>query len=149
MSNPSSRHKTRVPWHLWVIGVISLLWNAMGAMDFVMTQTKNETYMSSFTAEQLEFFYGFPVWVIGSWAVAVWGGVLGSLFLLLRRKFALHLFLASLLCMFATAIHNYGFSNGLEVAGDVFSLIFTAAIIMIGILFYLYARVMCQRTVLR
>ena len=48
------------PRHVWVVGGIALLWNAFGAMDYVMTQTKNEAYMSSFTPEQLEFFSGFP-----------------------------------------------------------------------------------------
>jgi len=31
----------KAPWHLWTIAIIGLLWNLMGAMDFVMTQTRN------------------------------------------------------------------------------------------------------------
>ncbi len=41
----------RTAWYLWVIGGVSSLWNAMGAMDYVMTQTRNEAYMSAFTPE--------------------------------------------------------------------------------------------------
>ncbi len=44
------------PWHLWVIGIVALVWSALGAMDYVMTQTRNEAYMSGFTPEQLSFF---------------------------------------------------------------------------------------------
>jgi hypothetical protein len=44
------------PRHLWVVGVLSLLWNLFGAMDYVMTQTQNEAYMGQFTPKQLEFF---------------------------------------------------------------------------------------------
>ncbi len=44
-----------------------------------MTQTENEAYMSNFAPEQLEFFYGFPAWLVAFWAVAVWGGVAGAL----------------------------------------------------------------------
>jgi hypothetical protein len=47
----------KAPWHLWVVGVVSLLWNSVGALDFVMTQTKNATYMRGFTSAQLEFYY--------------------------------------------------------------------------------------------
>ena len=36
----------------------------MGAFDYVMTETRNEAYMAEFTPEQLEFFYGFPAWMI-------------------------------------------------------------------------------------
>ncbi len=42
------------PRHLWVVGVIALLWNAVGAMDYVMTQTQNEAYMSSFTPDRID-----------------------------------------------------------------------------------------------
>ena len=57
-------HRTQIPWHLWVVGVVALLLSAMGALDYVMTQTKNDSYMSNFTPERLEFFYGFPAWVV-------------------------------------------------------------------------------------
>ena len=41
------------PKSLWVVAPLALLWNLMGAMDYVMTQTRDEAYMSGFTAEQL------------------------------------------------------------------------------------------------
>lgn len=108
----------KAPWHFWVVGIVGLLWNAMGAMDYVMTKTRNEEYMSAFTAEQLEFFYGLPVWVVVAWAIAVWGGVLGAIVLLLKKGLAVQVFLVSFLAMVVTAIHNYGMSNGMEVIGD-------------------------------
>ena len=30
---------TRTPWHVWLVGVLSLLWNAYGGYDFIMTNT--------------------------------------------------------------------------------------------------------------
>ncbi|MBT8067934.1 MAG: hypothetical protein KJO09_11890 [Gammaproteobacteria bacterium] len=140
--------KQATPWHLWVVGVASLLWGAMGAMDYVMTQTRNEEYMTGFTPEQLEFFYGIPAWAVASWAVAVWGGVLGSILLLLRRRHALGLFIASLIGMFITSIQNFVFSNGFEVMGDPFSLTFTGLIIVVSIALVIYSRTMYQRGVL-
>jgi ribose/xylose/arabinose/galactoside ABC-type transport system permease subunit len=136
----ASVHAT--PRHLWVVGVIALLWNAVGALDFVMTQTKNEAYMSSFTPEQLEFFYGFPAWVVAAWAVAVWGGVIGSVLLLLRKRFAVQLFLVSLAVMVITTIQNYVLSDGFEIIGDTFTLVFTAAIFLAAVALFLYARAM-------
>ena len=67
----------KAPWHLWVIGIVSLLWNAMGAYDYYMTQSQNEAYMGQFSPEQLEFFDGFPAWVDATWAIAVWFALLG------------------------------------------------------------------------
>ena len=139
---------THVAWHFWLIGVIALLWNAMGAMDYYMTQTQNEFYMSGFTPEQLEFFYGLPSWTIAAWAIGVWGGVLGALLLLLRRRAAVWAFLASLIGMVITAFQNYVLSNGLEVMGDAIALTFTAAIFLISVALLLYSRTMQQRGIL-
>ena len=136
------------PWHLWVVGVVGLLWNAMGALDYVMTQTRNEGYMAQFTPEQLEFFYGLPAWVDAFWATAVWGGVVGAILLLIRRSHAVWVFLASLIALIITAFQNYVLSNGLEVMGDPFSIAFTAVIFVTAVALYLYARAMRKRRVL-
>jgi len=136
------------PRHLWVVGVVALLWNAGGAYAFLMAQTRNEAYMSSFTPEQLEFFYGFPTWVVATWAIAVWGAVLGSGLLLLRKRLAVPVFLASLAGMVLTSIHNYFLADGFEVAGDAFSLLFTAAIFLGAVALFFYARAMRERGVL-
>jgi len=143
MSDPQENSKISTPWHLWLIGIFAILWSGMGALDYVMTQTRNEGYMSNFTPEQLEFFYSFPVW-----AIAVWGGVVGALLLLMRKRIATWIFLVSLISMMSNAIHNYVFSNGLEFIGDPFSLGFTAAIFLFALGFYLYSMMMRNRGVL-
>jgi len=134
---------------LWVVGVLSVLWNAMGALDYVMTQTRNEQYMSRFTTEQLDYFYSMPSWVIACWALAVWGGVLGSLLLLLRKRLAVWVFFVSLLTMIATSVYNYLLSDGLQVMNDPFALWFSAAIFVIAVVLFFYAGTMNQRGILR
>ncbi len=148
MSETREADVESTPWHLWVIGVVALVWSAMGAMDYVMTQTRNEAYMSGFTPEQLSFFYSIPVWAVATWAIAVWGGVLGALLLLIRRRHAVWVFLVSLIAMVITTFQNYLLSNGLEIMGDAFSLGFTAAIFLFALAFFLYARVMHKRKIL-
>jgi hypothetical protein len=133
---------------LWIVGVVTLLWNAMGAFDYLMTQTKNEAYMANFTPEQLEYFYGFPAWVVACWAIAVWGGVLGSILLLLRKALAVPVFLVSFLAMVATTIHNFVLTDGLEVMGGAGAVAFSAVIFVVALFLYLYARAMRGRGVL-
>lgn len=144
----SESYRTQSPWHLWIIAIVSLLWNAMGAFDYVMTQTKNEPYMSNFTPEQLTYFYSFPSWVVATWAVAVWAGVFGSIFLLFRKSLAVWMFLLSMLCMVATAIYNYVLSNGMEVIGDTVSILFTIVIFLIAVLLLVYANNMRARNII-
>jgi hypothetical protein len=139
----------RTKWHFWVIGIVALIWNAGGAYDSVMSQTRNEAYMSAFSPEQLEFFYGLPAWTVAAWAIGVWGGVVGTVLLLLKKRAAIWVYAASLAGIAITTIQNYFLANGFEVSGDAFSLTFSAAIIVVGIALLLYARAMLQRGVLR
>ncbi len=120
----------------------------MGALDYVMTETKNETYMSGFTQEQLAFFYGLPAWVVAAWAIGVWGAVVGALLLLARRRLAVGVFLASLMGVIVTTFHNYVLSNGMDVSGDLFSLGFAAVIFLVALGLFLYARAMRRRGIL-
>lgn len=138
----------RAPWHLWVIGVVALLWMGMGAADYLMTQTKNASYIGAFTPEQLEYFYGFPAWVVAAWAIGVWGGVIGAILLLMRKRSASWAFAASLIATVLATFHNYALSNGMAVAGDPASLIFTAVIILVAVALLAYSRAMARREIL-
>ncbi len=93
--------------------------------------------------------YGFPAWVEGVWAIAVWGALVGSVLLLMAKRMTEWLFLTALVAMVLTSIHNFGLSNGLEVMGDPFSLAFTAVIFVISVALYFYARDMVKLGVLR
>jgi len=139
---------SRTPRHLWVIGIIALLWNCIGAFDYLMTQTRNAAYMSAFPPEQLAFFYGLPAWVIAAWAIAVWGGVLGSILLLLRRRLAVPVFLASLVGMVVTTFQNWVLANAAEIFPDTFSRVFSVLIFAIAVGLFFYARAMSKRGVL-
>ena len=147
MSEDAVVNLARRPWHLWLVGILGLLWNLVGAYDYLMTQTQNVSYMSQFTPEQLEYFYGFPTWVVAAWALAVWGGVLGTLLLLLRKRLAVGVLLVSLLSMIVTSVYNFVLSDGLEVMGSG-AVAFSGLIFVIALGLWLYARAMARRGVL-
>ena len=135
------------PKHLWIIGVVTLLWNAMGAYDYLMTQTRNEAYMARFDQAQLDYFYGFPVWFEFFWALAVWGGVLGSVLLLLRKRAAVGVFAVSFVSMVVTTVYSFGLSNGREVMGAT-GFVFTLVIFAVALGLVLYSQAMRRRSVL-
>lgn len=137
------------PWHLWLIGVLSLLWNCGGAFDYVMTETRNATYLSAFTPEQLAYFQAFPKWAVATWAISVWGGVFGSFLLLLRSLWAVPVLGVSLASMAPTFFYNYVLSHGYRVMGGAGALAFTGAIVLVGVGLLLYARKLRQNGVLR
>ncbi len=141
---------TRTPWHLWVVGIISLLWNSVGAMDFTMTQMKSEAWLKAFTPEQLAYIQGFPLWAVFVWGLGTWGGLLGSLVLLFRRCVAVQLFGASLVGIVGTNVYTYLLSDWLKVMhGGIGAVTFSAVIFVIGVLLLIYTRAMRRRGVLR
>lgn len=139
----------RAPWHLWLVGVLTLLWNGVGAFDYLMTKTRNASYMGAFTPEQLDYFYAFPAWVVACWAASVWGGVLGSALLLLRRRWAVPVLAVSLAAMLPTWIYNYLLTDGLRIMGGAGAAAFSAAIFVVALALWLYARRMAKAGVLR
>ncbi len=145
-----SEGAVRAPWHLWVVGAVSLLWNAMGAFDYLMTQSRAEWYMGQFTPEQLDYFYSFPIWADAAWALGVWGAVLGSLALLLRRNWAVWLFGISIVGLVFTTIYNFVLTNGAELmGGGAATWVFSILIWVITIALFFYARSMAKAGVLR
>lgn len=103
---------TKIPWHIWVVGIIALLWNGFGAADYTMTQTENRGWFSGmgFTTEQTDAVLAYmetaPLWTHAAWALGVWGGVLGAILLLIRNRWAVPVLALSLLGAFLGLV-NY------------------------------------------
>ena len=138
------------PWHIWVVGILALLWNGGGAYDYVMTQTNNEAYLNILTDAQRAFVDARPIWFDAAWAFGVWGAMVGSLLLLFRSRFAKEAFAVSLIGLAASSVWSYGIADpsGFDVSG-LFSLIFSIAIAISLVVLFGYARVMTRKGVLR
>jgi hypothetical protein len=139
---------SKTPVHFWIVAIISLLWNAVGAFDYTATKLKLDFYMSQFTPEQLEYFYGFPVWMVAAWAVGVWGSFLGSIGLVLRQKWAVFLFGASIAGLAVSTVYNFILTDGAEAMGSG-AVMFTGVIWLIILFLFFYSRAMANRGVLR
>jgi hypothetical protein len=149
MNSPSDASRAATPWHLWVVGVIALLWNCVGAFDYSMTELRNPSYLKAFTPEQLAYFYGFPKWAVATWALSVWGGVLGSVALLFRKRWAVPIFALSLVTMTLTFFYNFALTNGVAVMGGAEALLVPALVLVVGVALLAYARLLSRKGILR
>ena len=91
--------KVKPPVWFWIVSVIALLWNIMGVDQYLGQAYKTDRWLSSMTDEQLEMVSNFPAWLTGVFAVAVFAATIGSLGLLLRKKWAYPLFIISLIAV--------------------------------------------------
>lgn len=137
------------PWHLWAVGLLSLLWNSAGATDYTMTNTRNAAWLAAMTPEQMAWIDSFPFWATTAWALGVWGAVLGSILLLARSRWAVPAFAVSLAGLVGTTIYQYGVGGmpaSLKTGGG---MAFTAALWAVAVLLLWYAIRMRARGVLR
>ena len=98
---------TKTPLHLWIVGAVATLWNGFGAFDYLMTQTRNAQYLAHYTDPQRIYFESFPVWMEAVWAFGVWGGLAGSLLLLMRSRHAVTAFAVSLAGLAVSTVYQY------------------------------------------
>ena len=84
-----------VHWSFWAIGAVALIWNVMGVINFFVQM--NPDVLAAYRESERAIVEGRPAWATGAFAIAVFGGALGSLLLLLRKSAAYYLFIASLL----------------------------------------------------
>jgi uncharacterized membrane protein len=103
--------KARAGWPYWTVAVLSLLWNAMGAVDFTMTASRSPGYLAQVPPEVIDWLDSMPVWAMLPWVVGTFGAVAGSLALLLRSWLAVPAFALSLAGL--AALQAWQISSGM------------------------------------
>ena len=98
-----------IRWSFWAIGAVTLIWNVMGVINFLVQM--NAHALASFPESHRAIIEGRPAWATGAFAIAVFGGALGCLLLLLRKSAAYYLFIASLLGVIVQVIHTLGIAS--------------------------------------
>ncbi len=81
-----------VHWSFWAIGAIALIWNVMGVINLFVQM--NPDVLTAYRESERAIVEGRPAWATGGFAIAVFGGALGCLLLLLRKFAAFYLFIA-------------------------------------------------------
>ncbi len=123
-----------VHWRFWAIGAVALLWNVMGSINYVLQMIPD--VLATYSESERAIVEGRPAWATGAFAIAVFGGTLGSLLLLLRKSAAYYLFIASLLGVIVTMIHTVSLAvstidfSPFEIAGVILMPLVVAAFLI-------------------
>jgi hypothetical protein len=98
--------RAATPWHLWVVGVVTLLFNAMGIISYLTTKLGMLEQMG-LTPDQIAFMNTYPAWISAFWALGVWGAFAGSVLLLLRSRWAVPAMVVAAVGLIGTTFGNY------------------------------------------
>ena len=102
----------------WVVGGAALIWNLLGLFLYYMQVTATpESLAAVYNDAEIAFVTATPAWATSAYAIAVVAGVIGSLFLLLRRSWAVPMFMASLAGIVVQNGHAFLLAGGLDVWG--------------------------------
>ena len=110
----------RPHWSFWVISIIALIWNGLGVANYFV-QMNPETLEMYRESERL-IIAGRPAWATAGFALAVFGGAIGSILLLLRSSASFYLFVVSFVGVIVAMLHSLGLDiefGGAEIAGIV------------------------------
>lgn len=131
-------NQTKPPTSFWVVGVLALIWNGFGVMTYLMMQLATSDTVSEAIAKNDMAIESLPIWVTSAYAIAVWSGLLASLFLLVRKSWAKTWFLISLLGVLVQSIYTFFISNTLADSGAS-GMVLSIAIIIVAVYLYSYS----------
>ena len=127
-----SSDKIPPPVWFWVISIIALLWYLMDMSAFFMRVFMADNVIKAMPENQQHLYRNMPLWVNIVFAAEVFGGVLGSVGLLLRKKWALPLFFVSILGVLSQTFHVYFLSDAISTMGTP-AVVMPLVAILIGI----------------
>lgn len=145
---------TAAPKSLYVVGALALLWNGFGSYDYLMTRMRNTDYLAAMMPTvdpqaTLAWVDAFPVWAQFGWGLGVWGGLLGAVLLLMRHRWAVPAFAASLVGAVLGLGYQIAAAPPLPGAEGAMFDAMPFVIIAIAAALFVYARAMRARGVLR
>jgi hypothetical protein len=146
--------QSRTPVHLWIIGGLSLLWSCFGAYDYLMTRMRNTDYIASAMPgvdpqAALAWIDRFPLYAQLGWGLGVWMGLLGSVMLLVRSRWAVGAYGLSLLGALLGLGYQIVAAPPLEGAHGPMMTVMPYVIILLALGLFLYARAMAKKGLLR
>ncbi|MEP1032735.1 hypothetical protein [Ekhidna sp.] len=105
------------PTWFWVVSVIALIWNLMGVGAYLSQAYTPDDVIAQMEQAMQDLINQTPAWATAAFAIAVWGGALGSLLLLLRKGLAYIVLIISFLGIVVQMFYNFFMSNSMEVYG--------------------------------
>ncbi|PIB35806.1 hypothetical protein BFP72_10575 [Reichenbachiella sp. 5M10] len=109
--------KIKLPGWFWFIMVLLLLWNIMGIGSFFYHVTISDEALQAMPDAERELYGNYPFWTQLAFAIAVLGGTLGCIGLMLRAKWSKPVLMMSLVAIVVQMYHSLFIAGSMEVYG--------------------------------
>lgn len=122
-----------------VVAVLALLWNLLGCFAYFSDLRLSPEDLAKLPEAQQALYAARPGWAVAATAAAVFGGALGSIGLLLRKKWAFPVFVLSLIGILVQDFGLFVLADGASLVGTV-AVVMQAIVLTIGIGLVLLSR---------
>jgi hypothetical protein len=129
----------KAPRWFTIAAVVALLWNLLGCFAFASDLRVSTEDVARMAPAQQALYHARPDWAIAATGLAVLGGALGCIGLLLRKRWALPLFVLSLVVILAQDFGLFVLVDGASLAGPV-ALVLQGLVLAIAIGLIVLAR---------
>jgi len=92
----------------------ALIWNSLGVIAFVMQMMMTPELISKLPIDQQAAYSDIPLWSTIAFAIAVFGGLLGCIFLLKKKALAIPTFTVSLAAILLQQYYNFVVINSID-----------------------------------
>ena len=127
------------PRSFYVISGVALAWNLLGVMAYIMQVTMSQEAFNALPDAERMLYENMPSWATAAFAIAVNGGALGGLLLLLRKALAFPVLIASLVGVMVQMYHSFFIANSIEVYGPG-GMIMPVMVVVISVFLVWYSR---------
>lgn len=127
MNTTSKKPTTRY----WIIAVFALIWNTQGVVAYLGQAYMTDETLAALPESNQLYYSNLPAWVTAAFAIAVFGGFLGSIGLLWRKKWAYFLFVVSLIAVILQQIYDFFVQDYTQISGE--GLILPAIVLAIAV----------------
>ena len=107
----------KAPIWFTIVSVLLLVWNFLGVMAYISQVTMAPDALAALPDDQRQILENTPVWATAAFAIAVNGGALGCLLLVVKSKLAGWFLQLSLAGVLVQLFHSFFMSNSFEVFG--------------------------------
>ena len=122
-----------------LIAIITLIWNFFGVMSYLMHAYMTPETLATLPENQQNFMNNMPSWRVAAFATATFGGLVGSILLLMKKKIAIALFLLSLIGIIAGNIYDFFMVNYYK-NSDITGLILPVLIVLVSVFLLWYSK---------
>ncbi len=100
-----------------IVAVLAIIWNAMGVMAYIMDVMLTAEDIAKMSKAEQNLRSTTPAWAKAAFAVAVFGGLIGSLLLLIKKSLALPVLIVSFVAICAQMYNAFFIMDSVAVFG--------------------------------